>query len=53
MSSADTVREETWSALAATIVQRLAEKGILNEVIGLMSPEERADFDRWTAQVIG
>ncbi|MEU8274895.1 hypothetical protein ACFYOK_29325 [Microbispora bryophytorum] len=48
----DIVSEETWSAIAAAMVRRLAEKGILGEVVGLMTPEERADFDRWTAQVI-
>ncbi|WP_179154980.1 hypothetical protein [Microbispora sp. GKU 823] len=53
MTAADTVSEATWSALAATIVQRLAEKGILGEVLDLMTDQERADFNRWTAQVIG
>lgn len=48
----DTVSDKTWSAIAATLVERLAEKGILGEVIDLMTPQERAVFDLWTAQVI-
>lgn len=52
-ATTDTVSDKTWSAIAATMVKRLAEKGILGEVIGLMTPEERADFNRWVAQTIG
>lgn len=53
MSSTDTVSEETWGRLAAVMIARLMEKGILRDVIECMTPEERADFNRGVAQIIG
>ncbi|MEV7804969.1 hypothetical protein AB0O28_18670 [Microbispora sp. NPDC088329] len=53
MGTTNTVSDETWGRLAAVLIKRAAERGILGEVINLMTPEERADFNRGIAQIIG
>lgn len=53
MTATDTATEEIWGQVAAVMIERLTEKGLLNDVIACMTPEERATFNAGIAQLIG